>query len=118
VRFIPQTVHGIADYLVGVVITLPPLLVWNAAAIIVLIAIGGSVLLYSAMTDCELSVVGSLRVSLHLILDAVFGIVMLFLPLIINMNETARWPFTSSVSWRWHFRSPPRFVLKARLHPD
>lgn len=94
VRFIPTTVHGFADYLVGLtVIALPFLLGSEGAARVVLIALGIFVLLYSLVTDYELGAIRFLRIRFHLLLDALFGIVMLVLPLTLDTTGTAQWPF-------------------------
>jgi hypothetical protein len=94
VRFIPTIVHGVADYLVGLaVIALPFLLGSGGPEKGILIALGVVVLLYSLVTDYELGAIRFLRIRFHLLLDALFGVVMLFLPLTLDMTGTAQWPF-------------------------
>lgn len=93
-RFISTIVHGVADYLVGLaVIALPFLLGSEGPVKGILIALGIVVLLYSLVTDYELGAIRFLRIRFHLLLDALFGVVMLFLPLTLDMTGTAQWPF-------------------------
>ncbi|MGF9567770.1 hypothetical protein AAIH70_30230 [Neorhizobium sp. BT27B] len=93
-RVIPTTVHGFADYLVGVfVFALSFLLGEEGAVQIALIAMGVFVLIYSAMTDYELGAIRFLRIRFHLMLDALFGVAMILLPLTFDMTGAARWPF-------------------------
>lgn len=93
-RLIPTTIHGFADYLVGViVIALPFLLGEEGAVRITLIALGVFVLIYSAMTDYELGAIRFLRIRFHLMLDALFGVAMILQPLMFDMTGTAHWPF-------------------------
>lgn len=93
-RFIPTLAHGVADYLVGLlVISLPFLLHLDGTAQTIVIALGAVVLLYSAITDYELALIRFLRVRFHLLLDAVFGIVMLILPTVLELPTDVRWPF-------------------------
>jgi hypothetical protein len=93
VRFIPTLVHGIADYLVGViVIGLPFFFGIESAPRLALIALGTSVLLYSLLTDYELGAIRFLRVRFHLLLDGVFGVVMLLLPSLFSIAPEGKWP--------------------------
>ncbi|RCS24503.1 hypothetical protein DUT91_09575 [Phyllobacterium salinisoli] len=93
-RFIPTVFHGIADYVVGVlVIALPFLLALEGNVRGITIALGAFVLLYSLMTDYELGVVRFLRIRFHLLLDALFGAGMLVLPFVLEIPAASRWPF-------------------------
>jgi len=93
VRFIPTLAHGIADYVVGViVVALPFILGVEGPPRQVLIALGVIVVLYSLTTDYELGAVRYLRIRFHLMLDAAFGIVMLLSPFIFELPGTHR-PF-------------------------
>ncbi|OHV78830.1 hypothetical protein [Rhizobium sp. LCM 4573] len=93
-RFIPTLAHGIADYVVGLlVIALPFLLGLDGAVQATIVVFGAVVLLYSAITDYELGLVRFLRIRFHLLLDALFGIVMLVLPTTFGIPADVRWPF-------------------------
>jgi hypothetical protein len=92
VRFVPTVVHGIADYVVGlVVIALPFVYGWTGTPRWLFIVLGAVVILYSLLTDYELGVVRVLRLRFHLLLDAVFGIVMLALPWLLNFPVEGWW---------------------------
>jgi hypothetical protein len=94
VRFIPTIAHGVADYFVGlIVISLPFMLGIGGTPRQILIALGVIVVLYSLVTDYELGAFRYLRIRFHLLLDAAFGIVMLFLPMLLDMPDIAHWPF-------------------------
>jgi hypothetical protein len=94
VRFIPTLAHGIADYVVGlIVIALPFILGLDGTPRLALIAIGIVVLIYSLATDYELGAVRYLRIRFHLMLDVVFGVVMLLLPVLLDLPGTRHWPF-------------------------
>jgi hypothetical protein len=93
-RIIPTMAHGVADYVVGIfVIALPFLFEFTGNTRTVTIALGVVVLLYSLMTDYELGAVRFLRIRFHLLLDAVFGVVMLAMPFLFDVGSASRWPF-------------------------
>ena len=94
-RFIPTRIHGLADYLVGLVVMMLPFFYdFRGTPQFVLVLLGGLLLLYSFMTDYEVGVVRFLRVRFHLFLDAVFGIIMLVMPRVIDFPGDSRWPIT------------------------
>jgi len=75
-RVISTQVHGILDYLVGLLLVVAPWLFGfadNDTAKWVTIAVGITALLYSLVTDYELSVARVLPMSAHLALDALSG---------------------------------------------
>lgn len=92
-RFIPTLVHGVIDYIVGlVVIAMPFMLGFQGATRMTLVALGIIAILYSLITDYELGVVRYLRVRFHLMLDIFFAIAMLTLPLFLDFPADLRWP--------------------------
>ena len=92
-RFLPTTIHGVLDYLGGLlVIVLPFALGLQGSQKWTLVVIGFLVLLYSALTDYEMGLVGYLRIRFHLLLDAVFGVAMLLTPWLLDFPANARWP--------------------------
>jgi hypothetical protein len=92
-RFIPTLVHGVIDYIVGlVVIALPIMLGFQGATRMTLLALGIIVILYSLLTDYELGAVRYLRIRFHLLLDIVFAIVMLALPSFLDFPADLWWP--------------------------
>lgn len=87
-RFIPTRIHGIADYVVAlIVIGLPFVYGWTGAQRWTLVALGVFVVLYSLCTDYELGAIPFLRMRSHLLLDAVFGVLMLALPWALNFSQ-------------------------------
>lgn len=92
-RFLPTMLHGILDYIVGLVtIGLPFVLGLQGSQRWTLIALGVAVIVYSALTDYEAGVVRYLRIRFHLLLDAVFGLAMLLTPWLLDFPLDARWP--------------------------
>jgi hypothetical protein len=92
-RFIPTMLHGLADYLVGiVVIALPFYFGWTDAPRNTFLALGAFVILYSLVTDYELGLLRYLRIRFHLLLDALFGIAMLAAPTLLDLPADARTP--------------------------
>jgi hypothetical protein len=92
-RFIPTMFHGIADYLVGlIVMSLPFFLDLAGTPRMVLIALGIIVIGYSLMTDYELGAVRFLRIRFHLLLDALFGGALLISPWLLSFPVNTRWP--------------------------
>ncbi|MFP3547008.1 hypothetical protein SB748_26640 [Rhizobium sp. SIMBA_035] len=92
-RIVPTVLHGIADYVVGlIVIGLPFFLELSGAPRMVLIALGVIVVLYSLLTDYELGAVRFLRIRSHLLLDAIFGVAMLLSAWLFDLPTDTRWP--------------------------
>ncbi len=92
-RFIPTMLHGVLDYLVGVMlIGLLFALGAQEPALITLIALGLFAIVYSLFTDYELGAVRFLRVRFHLALDTIFGIIMLFIPTAFHLPPAIGWP--------------------------
>jgi SPW repeat len=78
-RVIPTYVHGIVDYLMGIVLIAAPWLLGFAdggAAMWTPIVIGAGVIAYSLLTDYELGVAPTITMSTHLILDAIGGVIL------------------------------------------
>jgi hypothetical protein len=76
-RFIPTKVHGILDYLVGILLIAAPWLLGFArggAETIVPVVLGAGAILYSLFTDYELGLVKRIPMGTHLTLDVISGI--------------------------------------------
>src|SRR4051812_9287170 len=92
-RFLPTMMHGVLDYLVGLlVMVLPLVLGLHGSQKWALVVIGMVVIVYSAVTDYEMGLVRYLRIRFHLLLDAVFGLAMLLMPWLLDFPANARWP--------------------------
>lgn len=72
---IPTKVHGMLDYIVGVVLILAPMIFGFAslggAAVLIPEIIGVGLIIYSIFTDYELGLVKVLPIKWHLVLDFV-----------------------------------------------
>ena len=92
-RFIPTIAHGLADYIVGlIVLGLPIYFGWTGASQVTFLALGLLVICYSLLTDYELGLFRVLRIRFHLLLDALFGIVMLVAPALLRLPNKAHVP--------------------------
>ncbi|HET8622400.1 MAG TPA: SPW repeat protein [Gemmatimonadales bacterium] len=82
-RVIPTRVHAVFDYGIGLLLVVSPWLFDFArgdAATWVPVAVGGSMVGYSLMTDYERGVVRRIPMPLHLALDVVGGVLLLVSP--------------------------------------
>jgi len=89
-RFIPTKVHGVLDYIVGLLlIAVPWILNFNktGAETIVPIAIGAITLLYSLFTDYEMGLVRRIPMHTHLTLDILAGIVLASSPWVFGFSN-------------------------------
>lgn len=94
-KLIPTRVHGVLDYLFGVLyIALPLLLNWPQPAAGILMALGAGVLLYSIFTRYELGMIKVIPMSAHLAIDLLGGLLLLAAPLLGLVDESVR-------GWFW-----------------
>jgi hypothetical protein len=92
-RFVPTIVHGIADYVVGAILcALPFYYGWTGIPRTTFPAFGAFVIAYSLLTDYEAGLFRFLRIRFHLLLDAVFGVAMVFLPSLLDLQTAERLP--------------------------
>jgi hypothetical protein len=90
-RFIPTTVHGLADYVVGfIVMGLPFLFSWTGVSRVTFVTLGILVICYSLLTDYEFGLIRVLRIRFHLLLDALFGLAMLAAPMVLRLPDEFR----------------------------
>src|SRR4051812_784306 len=76
-RFIPTAVHGVLDYVAGVVLMAAPWLFgFNAggAETWIPVCLGAGMILMSIFTDYEAGLARVIPMKTHLALDAIFGI--------------------------------------------
>jgi hypothetical protein len=89
-RFISRMLHGLADYAVGlIVMVLPFYFGWTGPERAAFVALGAFVILYSLLTDYEMGLIRLLRIRVHLLLDALFGIVLLAMPTLFEIYAGA-----------------------------
>ena len=82
-RFIPTSVHGVVDHVVGPALVLaPPLLRLDRTSPegLTARAVGGVESVYSNLTDYELSAKNIVPMKVHLVLDAVGGATLALVP--------------------------------------
>lgn len=82
-RFIPTSVHGMLDYLFGILLILAPWLFDFAdgtAAQWTAIIVGAAILTYSVFTRYELGLIPLIDMRTHLVLGAVAGIFLAISP--------------------------------------
>ena len=78
-RFIPTRVHGVLDYLVGLILMAAPWFLGFAdggAETVVPVALGIGALVYSVFTDYELGLVRRIPMPTHLLLDLGSGLLL------------------------------------------
>ena len=83
VRFIPTSVHGAIDHVVGPALVLAPTLLKlgrKSPEGITAQAVGGAEAVYSNLTDYELSLKKVVPMRVHLVLDAVGGATLALVP--------------------------------------
>lgn len=80
---IPTRVHGVLDYVMGLLLIASPWLfdfLGNDTATLIPVMLGAGALIYSAFTDYELGVVKRLPMRVHLGLDAASGLLLAAAP--------------------------------------
>lgn len=91
-RFIPQSLHGVADYLVGVGMILLAFVSGAEGPILwIFPLLGVLAIVYSLLTDYPLGWKPWLTMPAHLAVDAVFAVVMLALPAVFAMPVLLVW---------------------------
>ena len=92
---IPTKIHGVLDYLMGVVLIAAPwVLNFDAggAETWVPVALGIAVILYSLLTDYELGLAPVISMRGHLGLDAASGLFLATSPYLFGFYEQVYWP--------------------------
>ena len=89
-RFIPTKIHGILDYLVGVLLAVSPWLFQfnrGGAETWIPVLLGAGAILYSLFTDYEWGVSRKLSMPMHLLLDLLSGAFLAASPWIFGFAE-------------------------------
>ena len=92
---IPTRVHGILDYLVGLLLIAAPWLVGfadNRAATMVPVVLGVGTIVYSLITNYELALVRVLPMNAHLGIDLLSGLVLAASPWLFHFSGRIVWP--------------------------
>lgn len=94
-RFIPTRVHGIIDYLMGVLLIAAPWLFGFADLDIarwIPIIIGALIIVYSLLTRYEMGVADVIPMNVHLWLDILGGLVLAASPWLFGFADDIWWP--------------------------
>lgn len=94
-RFIPTNIHGVLDYLMGLLLIVAPWLFAFAAGGVetwLPVALGAGVILYSLFTDYELSLSKTLSMPAHLSLDGLGGALLAISPWLFGFSDLIYWP--------------------------
>ncbi len=102
-RFIPTGVHGVVDYLVGILLIGVPFVVGfgtgaetgiavGNAATYVPVLLGFGTIIYSLCTNYELGVLRVIPMRGHLVLDAASGVFLAASPWIFGFADRVFWP--------------------------
>jgi hypothetical protein len=91
-RMIPTRIHGVLDYLFGIVLILSPWLFHfgvgrNGSAVWLPVALGIVVIVYSLGTRYELGLMPGLEMTTHLILDVVAGVILIVSPWVLRFDD-------------------------------
>ncbi len=89
-RFIPTKIHGVLDYLIGILLIAAPWIFGfadNGPATWVPVLLGAGVILYSLFTNYELGAVRSISMPAHLWLDGLGGLFLAVSPWLLNFDE-------------------------------
>jgi hypothetical protein len=94
-RFLPTRIHGLIDYLWGILLILTPHLFGFAddgTARWVAWIFGAGAILYSLATDYELGLVRLIPMPAHLAFDGLAGAILAASPWIFGFADRVRWP--------------------------
>lgn len=94
-RVIPTRIHGMIDYIVGLLLIVAPWLFGFAdggAEQWTPIILGAGVILYSLMTNYELGVMKAIPMPVHLMLDIGGGIILAVSPWLFGFADNIWWP--------------------------
>lgn len=88
-RFLPTSIHGILDYLYGIVfIAAPKLFHLDGQSVTTITTIVGVlVIVYSLLTNYELSLYKSIPMNVHLLFDFLIGVFLIVSPLLFHFDH-------------------------------
>ncbi len=95
-RFIPTRVHGMLDYLLGIVLIVAPWVLGfdeGGARTWLPVVLGAGVIAYSLLTNYELGVIKTIPMPVHLGLDVVGGIVLAISPWLFGFADDGWIPY-------------------------
>ena len=87
-RFLTTRVHGVLDYLVGLLLLVGPHMHgWHGPAAWVPMALGAATLVYSVCTDYELGLLRRIPMPVHLWLDALSALLLIASPWLFGFDQ-------------------------------
>jgi hypothetical protein len=91
---IPTRVHGIIDYILGIVLIVTPFALnfRHGAPMWVMVCAGVVLIVYSLLTDYEVSAVRAIPMPVHLVLDVIGGIFVAISPWLFGFAAVVFWP--------------------------
>jgi hypothetical protein len=93
-NLISSKIHGILDYLFGILLIVLPTILGFDRGISewVMIILGITTIVYSLITNYELSLARLISLRIHLGLDYLFGVVLLFSPWLLGFSDRVYLP--------------------------
>lgn len=86
-KLIPTRVHGVLDYLSGLLfLILPRLLDWGGTATTLLTILGVGTIIYSLITRYELGIVKVIPMTVHLVIDLLAGLFLIMAPFLFPLE--------------------------------
>src|SRR5688572_5190665 len=89
-KFISTRIHGVLDYLVGILLIISPWL-FNFSeegfAVIVPITLGIITIIYSVMTDYEMGILNLISMKTHLLFDILSGVFLAVSPWLLGFSD-------------------------------
>jgi hypothetical protein len=90
-RMLSTSIHGIADYAVGLVVLLLPYFYdMHGTPKTILLLLGGSALVYSLLTDYEFGLLRIIPFRSHLGLDMLFAALMIAASMLVSLPQSSR----------------------------
>ena len=90
-RMLSTSIHGIADYAVGLVVLLLPYFYdMHGTPKAILLLLGGSALVYSLLTDYEFGLLPIIPFRSHLALDMLFAALMIAASMLVSFPQSSR----------------------------
>jgi hypothetical protein len=89
-RIIPTRLHGVLDYLIGIILVIAPFVLHfeeSTAATYVPVILGAAAIVYSLFTDYELGMFKALSMRAHLWLDLLSGVVLAASPWLFGFSD-------------------------------
>lgn len=98
-KIIPTKVHGVLDYVVGLLLIAAPWVLGFAdggAETWIPVALGGGALAYSLFTDYELGAVHAINMRMHLMLDFGSGLLLVASPWLFGFADRVSLPHVAA----------------------